>query len=362
LKKRDILGMLLLLFMSLEVIGESHAPSSESAPSSPAKSWFLHGVTLSNGKPYFSMNESTPEIVYEHTFSGDGPSPLLGGAELRPNSTSVRFDLDPGYVHGIQILKGNLTVQIEAVSADIIGACCYTYPDTPPPWNVSLNFLLTTDSGRAIASGMTPIVFSRWSGAVPNPNYEFTALVEGIVAIVPIPDPVLLGPNEKAHFSIGLVDLPPGQFVGVSFNSALSRVWSSISFPASITTLTVQVVTSFGLLSNAYRIQGRLEGLNGSIQGANIIVEYAVPGASWSAIGSVRTDASGNYAVRWVPQSTGNFTIRASYNGTAYQEPQQSSANLNVQSLLLGPNALIIIPPMIAVAFVVYMFLKRRKP
>lgn len=171
---------------------------------------------------------------------------------------------------------------------------------------------------------------------------------------------------------------------GYSFSWTLKTPWSSCGFraywngnsyfyyassdrtvvfvdPAS-TTLTVGVSQGFGLTTNAYRIQGNLKGLNGSIAGADITLDYSVLGRLWSVLGSGRTDSSGNYAVTWIPTGTGNFTIRATYNGTTTQEYQEAMANLNVQSLYLGPNLLIIIPSIGAAGGIgTYLYFRRRR-
>ena len=165
--------------------------------------------------------------------------------------------------------------------------------------------------------------------------------------------------------SIGLYCLQVHWKGSTYFTAAWTEAEMVIVGPAA-TTLTVQISSALGLFSNAYRIQGTLIGLKGPIAGTDVAVEYCVGTVpeklSCSVIGSGRTNSLGSYSVEWVPAGTGNFTIRASYDGTVTQEAQQATASLNIQNLYLGPNALTIGPPIAIVGGVgVYTLIKRRR-
>jgi hypothetical protein len=153
---------------------------------------------------------------------------------------------------------------------------------------------------------------------------------------------------------------------GNSYFTSASSFPNPIVVGPATTSLTVHISSTIGLFSNAYRIQGTLIGLRGPITGTDVAVEYCVGSLldklSCSVLGSGRTDSSGNYAVTWVPTGTGNFTITASYDGSISQEAQQATANLNVQNLYLGLNALTIAPPIAVLGGVgVFTYLRRRR-
>jgi hypothetical protein len=142
-----------------------------------------------------------------------------------------------------------------------------------------------------------------------------------------------------------------------------SSVISSIIVDQAATQLSVQINPWYGVLTNAYKISGKLEGLNGSIPGENIVISYRVPGGSYpgTVITSAKTDSAGDYSAIWTPQATGNFTILATWEGSALQQSQQSQTILNVSNLYLGANLATITPPMVGAAAGGVFYLHRRR-
>lgn len=82
-------------------------------------------------------------------------------------------------------------------------------------------------------------------------------------------------------------------------------------------------------------IRGRLADSNGySIPGASLLATYSIAGEqSWHDIASFNTTTNGNYNVEWVPDITGNYSIRVSWEGSENAEGTEASVNLAVTPL-----------------------------
>src|SRR5207249_7701581 len=54
-----------------------------------------------------------------------------------------------------------------------------------------------------------------------------------------------------------------------------------------------------------------------------------VPGTNtWNTVTSSRTSNAGIYEAEWIPQATGNFTLKATWSGSAVQDPGDAEASL----------------------------------
>jgi hypothetical protein len=187
--------------------------------------------------------------------------------------------------------------------------------------------------------------------------------------------------NDSGTFRIGLVDtLPTGdywfvwkpQWMGnyrlvVSWNGTDYYRFSSyggtflVVGPAE-THLTIQVADWYGVISNAYRIGGHVEGLNGPIANANVILTYSVPDSSIeSLITSVKTDPNGNYATIWTPQATGDYSVKASWEGSSVQASVENTTSLSITNLYLGWNMLTTILPVAGIIGAVLGYRRRHK-
>ncbi len=105
------------------------------------------------------------------------------------------------------------------------------------------------------------------------------------------------------------------------FTANVSQPYTTVSVIKALTTLTIQLGISTAYPGFQVAIDGSLTGLNGPIQGANVVLSFAVPGSdTWTIVTSSQTNSSGVYKATWVPQATGNFTLRASWTGDAVQD------------------------------------------
>lgn len=101
-------------------------------------------------------------------------------------------------------------------------------------------------------------------------------------------------------------------------------------------TLTVSVSCSSAYVGYRVELDGELAYANGtSISGADIVLAYWVTGGTlWNNITSVTTTIDGDYHDEWNPNTTGNYLIRASWEGN--QTLSMSGAEADV-SLAVTP-------------------------
>lgn len=93
--------------------------------------------------------------------------------------------------------------------------------------------------------------------------------------------------------------------------------------------LTIQPSISSVYPGISVTIRGVLTGLSGPIEGANIVISFRVPGTdTWTVLTSAATNSVGEYQAVWLPQATGNFTLKASWTGGDRQGPGEASATL----------------------------------
>ena len=98
-------------------------------------------------------------------------------------------------------------------------------------------------------------------------------------------------------------------------------------------------------------LSGSLYGLNGPIVGAAVFLSYNVQGTNtWTILTSSQTNSTGLYLAEWIPQATGNFTLKASWSGDAVQDPVDVEASLtSLVSPRTGTGAIWISSPTHAV-------------
>lgn len=79
-------------------------------------------------------------------------------------------------------------------------------------------------------------------------------------------------------------------------------------------------------------INGTLTDLEeNGISGATIIISYTFPGTSeWTLLTSATTDSQGNYHSMWVPQATGEFTLKAEWTGNETHLGTNKNTTLNI--------------------------------
>jgi hypothetical protein len=78
-------------------------------------------------------------------------------------------------------------------------------------------------------------------------------------------------------------------------------------------------------------IDGSLTSGGKSVPDASVFISYSVTnGASWNDLTTVNTDASGEFAALWMPSVTGNFLVRAAWDGNSLYESTSLIVNLVV--------------------------------
>lgn len=82
-------------------------------------------------------------------------------------------------------------------------------------------------------------------------------------------------------------------------------------------TISISVGSPSTRLGNAVNIKGILKGIEGkALSGETVMLSYTFAGLnSWTLIMSHTTDYQGNYQVSWLPTATGNYLIKAEWNG-----------------------------------------------
>ena len=54
-----------------------------------------------------------------------------------------------------------------------------------------------------------------------------------------------------------------------------------------------------------------------SLNGAQILLAYSATGEEpWNTISAINTAADGSYSALWVPTATGNFVLKATFQGS----------------------------------------------
>lgn len=105
------------------------------------------------------------------------------------------------------------------------------------------------------------------------------------------------------------------------------------------TGLTMEVSPWFSLTAPSLRLHGSLQGLEGPIEGADVVIAFKVPGSdSWNIIASSKTDPRGNYETVWTPHATGDFSLRATWVGDAEQDVGEATASIRVPAFDLAWN------------------------
>jgi outer membrane protein assembly factor BamB len=99
------------------------------------------------------------------------------------------------------------------------------------------------------------------------------------------------------------------------------------------TLLTIDLSTSTSFIGFWVNISGRLADYeNMSINGAQILMQYSLTGTDpWNAITADHTEADGSYSALWVPAATGDFAVRATYQGNQTYPSSNSFINLAVK-------------------------------
>ncbi len=110
----------------------------------------------------------------------------------------------------------------------------------------------------------------------------------------------------------------------------------AISYPRPLqgqaSKMTISSLVSTTQLGYAVDIIGTLHSLDEEpLSDANIILYYSIPGLpSWTPISSVNTDANGTFSLQWLPQSTGNFRVKAEWLGNDVYSGISAVQNISI--------------------------------
>ena len=130
-----------------------------------------------------------------------------------------------------------------------------------------------------------------------------------------------------------------------------SGLWSSLKIDAISVLPTAKISLATGAeltnLGLSIEINGTLVNLNGQpIIGGIVILSYLISGgASWCPFASAVTDSNGAFVCSWMPQASGNFSIRAQWigdetcPGTFQTKNISVSSNVNQQLFFVESNS-----------------------
>jgi hypothetical protein len=119
------------------------------------------------------------------------------------------------------------------------------------------------------------------------------------------------------------LNVPPGTGTHTIQFSAAKQVETSITLSASSASIS---------LGNRVTLTGKLAEHNGTgINSTTIMFSYIVQGFSiWIPLASTVSDEQGEFSISWIPQATGQFTVKAEWSGDSTRSPSSNSTTVNV--------------------------------
>jgi len=333
------------------------------------------------------------------TFSDDfttdsGAWQYLGSAHLDPANQDLVLT-DTGYQEGGVAffnypIQGSFTASFSYrvgggnYNGDGFTMFFYKEPYLNPDNGGSLAFSSTVGSQLMAVPGYgiefdgwqnIPEDFQQIAGAVVNPpsgdpSSAYIALIEGSAAdhLAYVNDPRVDDGNwHQVTVTVGVssVAVYVDQSLVLKWSGTLNRTYSGFGFSGatgevgsnyhiiddfSITaqnlkqpSLTASCIGSISQSSLSVNINGQLTYKEQGIPGAPVLLSYSVTGGqSWQDLTMVDTAADGSYSALWFPSVTGDYLLRAVYQGsenylgtsdTVNFAMEPSSTSLNVFSI-----------------------------
>jgi len=100
------------------------------------------------------------------------------------------------------------------------------------------------------------------------------------------------------------------------------------------TSISISLSSSTSYLGTTIEIGGTLTNEGEGLSNALILLSYSINnGETWSYFNSSTTSSDGTYLVRWMPNATGNYLVKASWSGNSSFIGASAMANLAVRSL-----------------------------
>jgi hypothetical protein len=157
----------------------------------------------------------------------------------------------------------------------------------------------------------------------------YTLTVDGIeVASMPSqlrPDTIGFGhpPAYYLPFGSNQVDIGPDRWSSFQIDAVQVLEQSRIEVSTSVTNTQLGLTVDFN---------GVLTTTTGEpVQGKSVIFSYQVPGVSaWNAITSVTTNVAGAFSGSWLPTATGNFIMKAEWQGDDSYSGASDARNISV--------------------------------
>lgn len=112
----------------------------------------------------------------------------------------------------------------------------------------------------------------------------------------------------------------------------------SVDYVHVLETSNISIATNTDSVPIGYPINfnGALTDENGDpLSGKTILISYAISGQqSWYEVSSLTSADDGSYSGAWLPTGTGNFTLKASWQGDEYHAGSQATVNVTVKQNL----------------------------
>ena len=133
--------------------------------------------------------------------------------------------------------------------------------------------------------------------------------------------------NAGEHF-ISVEDSQAKVIVKIKYtNGAPDTTPTPIQKANSTLNLSCKSTTSY--IGYKVEISGNLTSNGQVVSGAPILLSYSVTGGgSWESLSLVYTDSSGGFLAVWMPSVSGNYLIKATFNGTAQINGSSKTVNL----------------------------------
>ncbi len=216
-------------------------------------------------------------------------------------------------------------------------------PDSPGFLSISSEDVHITDSTHPITAGFTDEMLSYWGSsadgyfistqgetlAVHSGFDNRTALYAQLLGDGKI---VCTGLDPDYHGFIFNARGEEGKEQARRFLNSILNWFEGLPPPPSSLRVSVSTDASSSLIGLSVVIQGDLEDNLGDRQiGELIVISYTFAGArDWYPISSDVTDDLGEYLVQWIPTASGNFSIRAEWQGNQTFPATQSIVALSI--------------------------------
>ena len=171
--------------------------------------------------------------------------------------------------------------------------------------------------------------------------------------------PIFLPFNASSwnYFSLNLTDAVHSHFEGVDFSNIvlysvvawyhfsnanpgafyvdalyLSSEQASVPLPPKPANISISTSAESTELGYILDFNGTLMNLEGEpLAGKQVILSYMIPGtAVWNPFSSVNTDGNGVFSASWIPTATGNFMVKAEWQGDDNYSAAYNIKNVSV--------------------------------